>query len=110
MRVGFCGAALRHRLADIDGAEIRDGRTRALTQAISRWINSLTAQDESGPVAGIEFDSRHSDRLTLWAGYEWPGDNSISSNVTPAEYGPVDPTDSDLIEAMRLLDLVWTED
>lgn len=59
---------------------------------------------------GIEFDSRHGDRLTLWAVHEWPGDNSISSNVTPPEYGPVDPTDPDLIEAMRLLDLVWTDD
>ncbi|WJJ14376.1 hypothetical protein P9990_26560 (plasmid) [Prescottella equi] len=110
MRVGFRGAALRHGLADLDGAEIRDGRHRALTQAISRWIDSLTAPDESGPVAGIEFDSRHSDRLTLWAVCEWPGDNSISSNVTPPEYGPVDPTDPNLIEAMRLLDLVWTDD
>lgn len=109
LRVGFRGAALRHGLADLDGAAIRDGRPRALTQAISRWINSLTAPNGSGPVAGIEFDSRHGDRLTLWAVYESPGDNAISSNVTPLEYGPVDPTDPDLIEAMRLLDLVWTD-
>lgn len=108
LRVGFRGAALRHGLADLDGAAIRDGQPRALTQAISRWINGLTAPDGSGPVAGIEFDSRHGDRLTLWAVYEWPGDNAISSNVAPLEYGPVDLTDPDLIEAMRLLDLVWT--
>lgn len=106
LRTGFRATAIRHGLADLDAAAIRDGRPRALTQAISAWINTLL--DPAGhPVSGIQFDSRHGDGLTLWAVYERPGDAAVSSHVTPLDYGPVETDDPDLVEAMRLLDLVW---
>lgn len=51
---------------------------------ISQWINTLNGPDRK-PVAGIEFDSRHGDGLTLWALYEHPGGPVISpsrSNIS----------------------------
>ncbi|WP_345341479.1 hypothetical protein [Rhodococcus olei] len=108
LRSGFRGAAIRHGLADLDGAAIRDGRPRALTQAISQWINTLT-DPVHAPVAGIQFDSRHGDGMTLWAVYERPGDSAVSGHVTPLDSGPLEADDPDLKEAMRLLDLVWVD-
>ncbi|MFC4604434.1 RES domain-containing protein [Rhodococcus kronopolitis] len=109
LRIGFRGAAIRHGLADLDGAAIRDGRPRELTQGISQWINTLV--DPAGtPVAGIQFDSRHGDGLTLWAVYERPGDHAASGHITPLEAGPIEPDDPELAEAMRLLGLVWSDD
>ncbi|WP_245813753.1 RES domain-containing protein [Rhodococcus marinonascens] len=108
LRNCFRADAIRLGLADLDTAAIRDGRPRALTQSISRWTNTLT--DPAGnPVAGIAFDSRHGDGLVLWALYERPGDGPISGNVTPLDHGPVEADDPDLIEAMRLHNLVWED-
>jgi hypothetical protein len=45
LRARFRAAAIRHGLDDIDGAAIRDSCPRTLTQAISQWINTLTAPD-----------------------------------------------------------------
>ncbi|BAH48518.1 RES domain-containing protein [Rhodococcus opacus] len=108
LRIGFRALAIRLGLADLDTAAIRDGRPRVLTQAISQWINTLTGPDGE-PVAGVQFDSRHGDGLVLWALYERPGDRRVSSRVTPLEYGPVRENDPDLIEAMRLHNLVWED-
>jgi hypothetical protein len=44
-----------------------------MAQAISRWIYTLTLAGTAA-VAGIEFDSRHGDRLHMWALYERVGD------------------------------------
>lgn len=110
LRARFRAAAIRHGLADLDGAAIRDGRPRALTQAISQWINTLTDPTGAAPVTGIQFDSRHGDGLTLWAVYEREGDGAVSDHVTPLYYGPVEANDPDLIQAMRLLGLVWADD
>jgi len=52
-------------LLDLDTAAIRNGRPRALTQAISQWVNTFSDPDGE-PVAGIEFESRHGDGLVLW--------------------------------------------
>ncbi len=46
-RVGFRGAALRHGLPDLDGAAIRDGRPRALTQPYR--VGSTALQPRTGP-------------------------------------------------------------
>lgn len=107
LRTLFRGIALRHGFTDLDGAALREGRPRTVTQSISRWINGLTAPSTADPVAGIEFDSRHGDRLTLWAVYERPGDGPVSRHVVPLDSEPVAANDPDLIEAMRLLGLVW---
>lgn len=108
LRTIFRAHAIRLGLADLDTAAIRDGRPRALTQAISQWINTLTDLDND-PVAGIQFDSRHGDNLALWALYERPGDGAVGSKVTPLDFGPVREDDRDLIEAMRLHNLVWDD-
>ncbi len=101
LRTGFRATAIRHGLADLDAAAIRDGCLRALTQAISQRVNTLI--DPAGyPVSGIQFDSRHGDGLTLWAVYERPGDGVVSSHVVPLDDGPVEADDPDLVEAMRL--------
>ena len=75
---------------------------------ISQWINTLNGPD-CKPIAGIEFDSRHGDGLRLWALYEHPGDPVISPFITPLDNAPVDARDPALVEAMRLLDLVWVD-
>lgn len=109
LRSTFRPHAIRHGLVDLDTAAIRDGRPRDLTQAISQWINSLTDPDGE-PVAGIQFESRHGDGLVLWALYERPGDGPVSKNVMVLDYGSVEEHDSDLVEAMRLHNLVWDDD
>lgn len=76
-------------------------------QVVSQWINTLNGPDGE-PIAGIEFDSRHGDGLTLWALYENPGDPAISPSITPLANAPVDARDPALAEAMRLLGLVWS--
>lgn len=60
-------------------------------------------------MAGIRFESRHGDGLVLWALYERPGDGPVGENVTVLDHGPVEERDPDLIEAMRLHDLVWED-
>jgi len=109
LRTTFRPHAIRHGLVDLDTAAIRDGRPRALTQAISQWINPLTDPDGE-PVACIQFESRHGDGLVLWALYERPGDGPVSKNVMVLDYGPVEEHDPDLVEAMRLHNLVWDDD
>src|SRR5699024_3085694 len=89
LRTLFRGIALQHGLSDLDGAALRDGRSRAVTQAISQWINGLPEPSGTDPVSGIEFDSRHGDRLTLWAVYERPGDGPVSRHLTPLDSEPV---------------------
>ena len=108
LRKGFRGTAFRLGLAALDGAAIRAGPPRALTQGISPWINTLNGP-AGKPIAGIEFDSRHGDGLRLWALYEHPGDPVISPSITPLDNAPVDARDPALAEAMRLLDLVWVD-
>ncbi|QOH59622.1 RES domain-containing protein [Rhodococcus rhodochrous] len=108
LRALFRPHAIRLGLLDLDTAAIRDARPRALTQAISQWGNTLSDPDGE-PVAGIEFESRHGDGLVLWTLYEGPGDGAVSKNVTVLYYGPVEEHDADLIEAMRLHNLVWED-
>jgi hypothetical protein len=44
LRNEFRGTAVRLGLADLDGAAIRDGEPRELTQAISQWISTQRAR------------------------------------------------------------------
>lgn len=108
LRARFRGAALRLGLHDLDASAIRDGRPRELTQAISKWINTLIGSDDR-PISGIQFDSRHGDGLALWALYERPGDPAVSPHLTPFEQHPVSSADPALAEAMRLLALTWAD-
>lgn len=107
LRSTFRAMAIRYGLDDLDTAALRDGRPRALTQAISAWIYRLTLADAAA-VAGIEFDSRHGDHLLMWALYERDGDPATSPTVDVLGHSPIDHTDGELAEAMRLLDLQWS--
>ena len=106
LRTLFRRTAITYGLDDLDGAAIRDGRPRALTQAISRWINTLIPRME--PVSGIEFDSRHGDGLTLWAVYEQGGDPTISPHIVDLGHTTLTPDNADLTHAMDLLNIVWS--
>jgi hypothetical protein len=107
LRSIFRPLAIRHGLDDLDTAALRDGRPRALTQAISRWIYTLTLD---GIVAGIEFDSRHGDQLRMWALYERVGDPAVSPNIQIVEHSSIDHTDSQLNQALTLLGVEWAPD
>lgn len=104
LRSIFRPLAIRHGLDDLDTAALRDGRPRALTQAISRWIYALTPA-----VAGIEFDSRHGDQLHMWALHERVGDPALSPHIDVLEHSPIDHTDRELAQALRLLGLEWSD-
>jgi hypothetical protein len=104
LRSIFRPLAIRYGLDDLDTAALRDGRPRALTQAISRWIYTLTLASTAA-VAGIEFDSRHGDQLRMWALATPPlVPTSKSSNTPPSD------TDSELNQALTLLGVEWAFD
>jgi hypothetical protein len=108
LRARFLNAAKAFGLADLDAAAIRDSRPRALTQAISAWIYTLSTTDGT-PLTGIEFFSRHGDNLTLWAIYERDATTNAPTQITPMRAEPVDGDDPDLKEAMRLHRLTWSD-
>jgi hypothetical protein len=109
LRSLFRPLAIRLGLNDLDTAALRDGRPRALTQTISRWIYTLTVAGTAA-VAGIEFDSRHGDRLHMWALYERVGDPAVSPHIQIVEHSPIDHTDSELNQALTLLGVEWAFD
>ena len=108
LRVRFLNEAKAFGLADLDAAAIRDSRPRALTQAISAWIYTLSSADGT-PISGIEFASRHGDNLTLWALYERDTTTSAPPQVTAVGADPVNVDHPDLQEAMRLHRLTWSD-
>ena len=108
LRHRFLKSAKAFGLADLDAAAIRDSRPRALTQAMSAWIYTLTAADGT-PLTGIEFFSRHGDNLTLWALYERDPATGGPPEVTAVSADPVDGNDPDLKDAMRLHRLTWSD-
>ena len=104
----MCTDVWNHGLDDLDGAAIRDGRPRALTQAISQWINTLTDPNDQ-PVTGVEFDSRHGDGLRLWAIYERPGDPLSSPTSPRSSLPPSRRTIPNCGGRCDLLGLEWTD-
>ncbi|MCJ0907077.1 hypothetical protein [Rhodococcus sp. ARC_M6] len=62
------------------------------------------------PIAGIELDSHHGDGLTLWGALRTSGRPSgFSSEHHTDRQRAADARDPSLVEAMRLLDLVWVD-
>lgn len=106
LRSIFRPMAIRHGMDDLDTAALRDGRPRALTQAVSSWMYTLTSNNTVA-VDGIEFDSRHGDQLRMWAIYERGHDTFISPLVNVLEHSPIDPDDHQLRQAMAMLGLQW---
>ncbi|GAA4428195.1 hypothetical protein GCM10023169_29070 [Georgenia halophila] len=96
--------ALAHRLGlhDFDAAALKDGRPRALTQAVATHLHATT------DLNGVTFASRHGDDHTLWAIFERAGDAAVSPVLSETHHQPLTPEDPDLIEAFRILGLRWS--
>lgn len=107
LRARFLPLAHHQGLPDVDAAAIRHAEPRDLTQAIAAWVYDLSGPD-GHPVAGIRFDSRHGDRLGLWAIFERPGDGDSSPHLHGATDEAIDPDDPNLVEAMRIHRLAWS--
>lgn len=94
-------------LPDVDAAAIRTAEPRAFTQSVVAWLYDLDGPDAE-PVAGIQFESRHGDGLTLWAIFERSAEEPVSPWLHELTDTPLDPGDPVLNEAMRIHRLHWT--
>lgn len=102
----FVALALSLGLGDFDAAALKDGRARALTQAVSTRLYE-SVLDDGHQLDGIEFLSRHGDDLKLWAVYERPGDPDVSPRLSDRHRVDLEPDHRDLMAAMALLGLQW---
>jgi hypothetical protein len=107
LRARFLQLAHSVGLPDVDAAAIRTAEPRAFTQAVAAWLHDLDGP-EGEPVAGIQFESRHGDGLTLWAIFERSPDERVPQQLHDLMDSALDPDDLDLLEAMRLHRLQWT--
>ncbi|EWT06340.1 hypothetical protein N864_22195 [Intrasporangium chromatireducens Q5-1] len=107
LRARFLRLARHLGLPDVDAAAIRAAEPRAFTQAVAAWLHDLDWPDGQ-PVAGIQFESRHGDDLTLWANFERSPDEPVSSKLHDLTDAPLDADDPDLVEAMRIHRLDWS--
>lgn len=103
LRPQFVALAHRLNLHDFDAAALKDGRPRALTQAVATHLHATT------DVSGLTFASRHGDDLTLWAIFERSGDPAISPTLSRINHQPLTPDAADVVEAFRILGLSWAE-
>ncbi|PZS24111.1 MAG: hypothetical protein DLM54_00100 [Acidimicrobiales bacterium] len=65
----FLPSALRYGLADLDAGALRLSAPRALTQQIAAWLYDFH-DGSRGLVDGVQFESRHGDRVASWAVFE----------------------------------------
>lgn len=100
LRPRVASLALRHHITDIDGGCIRSG-DRAFTRDLSRWVFE---REES--IGGIEYDSRHGDRLKLWAIYERGDDEAAPDCLHDARYELLTFDDPDVAEALEQHQLI----
>lgn len=101
LRPTFISLALKLGLGDFDTAALKDGRPRALTQAVASHLYGTAALD------GVTFASRHGDDLELWAIFERPSDPPVSPRLSNIEIRPLSPEDPDVTAAFKLLGLAW---
>jgi hypothetical protein len=106
LRRKFVSTALHHHLPDLDAGTLRLSAPRALTQQIAAWLHR-TAVDPHDRLDGVEFESRHGDRLTLYAVFEQPDDPAVSPRITAGRDIELHPEHADLLEAFRLHGLTW---
>jgi hypothetical protein len=108
LRAKFLPSALRYGLADLDAGVLRLSAPRLLTQEIAAWLYDL--HDGSRDLfAGVQFESRHGDSLTLWAVFERDDDLAVSARLTAARTFPLQADHPDLLEAFRLHRLDWAD-
>lgn len=99
LRPRVAGLLIAHRIADLDGAAIRSA-DRSLTQALSRWLYML--RDPDGVLDGVEFESRHGNRLVLWGLFERDTDGETSRLLTNRSAKPISHSDRDLVRALQV--------
>lgn len=99
LRPRVAGLMIAHRIPDLDGAAIRSA-DRSFTQALSRWLYGYSGS--GGPFDGVESESRHGNRLMLWALFERDTDSDTSRLVTDRKQRPISRTDPDLRRALRV--------
>lgn len=109
LRSRFLPMALGYGLADLDAAALRLSAPRALTQHIAAWLYDLH-HEGADLFAGVEFESRHGDGLTLFAVFERPDDGGTSAHLSGTSVVELRRDDAALLEAFRLHRLVWGED
>lgn len=107
LRARFLRLARSLGLPDVDAAAIRATAPRAFTQAVAAWLHDLDGPDGQ-PVAGIQFESRHGDDLTLWAIFERSPDEPVSLKLHDLTDVPLDVDNPDLLEALRIHRLDWS--
>lgn len=99
LRRHVAGLLIAHRIPDLDGAAIRSA-DRAFTQDLSRWLYAWSGH--GGPFDGVEFESRHGNRLEMWAVFERDGDAETSHLLTDTRHGPINRDDRDLQRALAV--------
>lgn len=102
LRPRFLATALTLGYPDFDAAALKSASPRELTQRISTYLYALTDDDGTTIVDGVRFASRHGDELTMWAVFERPGDEPISTHLRYISTRLVDLQDPDLTRAMSL--------
>ena len=101
LRRELASRAIHYGLSDLDAGVIRLSAPRAFTQEVSRFVYEW--RDEDGGFAGIRYRSRLGDQFLNWAIFEPPSD--AESPIGEAGSHTIEPDDSDLAEALRLLGL-----
>jgi hypothetical protein len=99
LRPRFISVALSMGLKDFDSASLKDGRPRALTQAVARHLH------DASDVDGLTFASRLGDEVKLWAIFERAEDPPLSPTLTDVENRRLSLDDPDVVRAIDLLGL-----
>ena len=92
----------RFRIGALEAAALKDGRRRDLTQAVATYLHH-----DARRLAGVVFESRHGDELTLWAVFERPHDPNVSPHLSEIERELISPTHPDVVDAFATLGLTW---
>ncbi|WP_158084874.1 RES domain-containing protein [Mycobacterium heidelbergense] len=109
LRKRFLQLAKKHGCQDLDAGAIRYA-SRELTQAISAWIYTCS-EPEGELVSGIEYLSRHGDNFTLWSLYERDREHKSPLQITNRTADQsVTPDDPDLVQAMEIHGITWSDD
>ncbi|MBC7402679.1 MAG: RES family NAD+ phosphorylase [Microbacteriaceae bacterium] len=91
-------------LADFDASALLNSGPRELTQAVGRFIYELPT-DPGAAFDGVRFVSRHGTDLTLFAIFERSDDHIRSKHLSAMTIDAMDPTSTDVHQAMELLSL-----
>lgn len=109
LRLAIAATLDEHGIDDLDGSTLRSTTTRAITQAISRYIYELTDADGKQEFNGIQYLSRLGDDLQNWGIFE-PADPDTWNIIHRDSCEEIDPDDPDLHTALQRLDVTLDEE